>query len=118
MIEVEGINELQGYLDSLISKLTSSTFWAQLGNILEKARRYAASISPVVTGSYRGSHRVVIGAMSATLSIDPTARNGDMLVSRYAGSVEQRHQVYARTFAYSQRLAVEGAEVIGGELIK
>jgi len=119
-LQIEGLEEVQVYLDDLVVKLESSEFWdPELAGILEEARRFAASISPVVTGSYRAAHRVVVGNMRATLSIDPAARNSatGTPVSRYAANVEERHGVYARTFAYTERLAVRGAEAIGRNLV-
>lgn len=119
-LQIEGLKEIQEYVDGLIAKLQSSSFWTpELGEILEKARRYAVSISPVITGSYAGAHRVVVGDMQAALSIDPSARNlaTGMLVTRYAGAVERRHQVYSRTAGHTMRLAVRGAEIIGENVI-
>lgn len=118
-LQIEGLTELQAYLDEVTKNLGDEEAWG-LGEILEEARRFAASISPVVTGSYRAAHRVVVGQMQATLSIDPAARNSatGIPVSRYAASVEERHRVYARTAMHTRRLAVRGAEAIGENLLR
>lgn len=123
MIEltVTGVDELLEYLDTVKGRLSSSEFWtAELAAMLEEARRFASDISPVVTGSYAGAHRVVTGNMYAELSIDPRARNtvsGDP-VTRYAAAVEEKHQVYGRTFSYTRRLVTKHAEVIGSKAIQ
>lgn len=120
-VEVVGLEEFQEYLEVMGARLASKDFWEiALGGAMEKARRYAASISPVVTGSYRGAHRVTVGRMCATLSIDPTARNtaSGGLVRRYAGPVEKRHRVYARTASQLLGLAERAGEGLLEELVK
>lgn len=98
MIEVEGLDELKEFLDSLIERLSSGRAWGEsLGRLLKIGKRHAVSISPVVSGSYRDAHRVVVGDSQAELSIDPSARNVGVKVERYAASVEKRHKVYDRT---------------------
>jgi len=117
-LRVEGIDELVDYLDGICVKLSSNDFWGrELVDILGEARRYAASISPVITGSYRDAHRVVVGTMGAELSIDPVARNTStgIRVTRYAAPVEDRHYVYARTNAFVDRLSIDA---IGEELLR
>ena len=119
-LEIEGLEEAQAYLDEVNTRLGSDEFWdPELGAILEEARRFAASISPVVTGSYQAAHRVVVGQIQATLSIDPAARNTTtgVPVSRYAAGVEERHGIYVRTGEFVQRLAARGAEAIGEALL-
>lgn len=114
-LQFEGFDEAIAYLESLIAKLESNDFWASiLGEWLEQSRRFAVSISPVVTGSYQAAHRVVVGAMQAELSIDPSARNIEtgVPVSRYAGPVEERHRVYLHTFGHTERLVARDAQII------
>lgn len=117
-IEVRGLVELRAYLDRLRERVLSTGPF--LAKIMRRARRYAASISPVVTGSYRRAHRVTSGDMWAELSIDPCARNTrtGVSVSRYAGPVEARHGVYDRTKSYAQRLAVSMAGELGRSLVR
>ncbi len=106
MIVVEGLEEARAYLTSL-----SDLDWQ--GPLEAGGRslvRFAASISPVVTGSYAGAHRATVDGKTLTLSIDPMARNKSVPVTRYAGAVEERHQVYARS-------AVQGVQ-IGAQVLE
>ena len=97
---VEGLDEAQAWLDAMSERAASAAEWTKtLDAIGEASRRVAVSISPVVTGSYAGSHRVVASGMTVELSINPLARNGKTPVTAYAGAVERRHQVYGRTAA-------------------
>lgn len=118
---IDGLDELRNRLEGLRGKLASGTFWTGLFSpVMEEARRFAASISPVASGSYQAAHRVVMGANNATLSIDPRARNTrtGVLVTRYAASVEEAHKVYEQTHAYAQRLAVVGGSILKENLIR
>jgi hypothetical protein len=75
--------------------------------------RCAVSISPVVTGAYRGAHTIVQEGDKAILTIDQRAINpqSGVPVTRYAAAVEARHQVYGRTASEAgMRAATEGAE--------
>ena len=100
MIEVEGMEEAQAYLAKLKARLSDDRTWTgPLKRFGVVAVQFARSISPVVTGSYQASHRAAVERKTLTISIDPAARNtvSGTLVTRYAGPVEKRHQVYART---------------------
>jgi len=106
VIVVEGLEEAQVFIAGL--KLTDADWQKSLEKMGGELRRFAASVSPVITGSYRDSHRAVVDRKIMTLSIDPAARNTatGTPVTRYAGAVEQRHHVYAGTFFRAIRLAV------------
>lgn len=106
MIQIEGLEEAQVFITGLTLK--DADWSGLLGKMGHGLRRYAATISPVITGSYRDSHRAVVDDKTMTLSIDPAARNTatGVLVTRYAGPVEQRHQVYGQTFIKACRMAV------------
>lgn len=110
MIQVEGLEEAQVFITGL--KLKDADWSSLLEKMGHGLRRYAATISPVITGSYRDSHRAVVDGKVMTLSIDPAARNTatDVLVTRYAGSVERKHQVYGSAFVKAVRMAVTMAE--------
>lgn len=99
-VEVTGLDTVLARLERLGIRVSRADVWrGVLGGTVRSLQRFAVDISPVVTGSYQSSHQTVVRGMTATLSIDPTARNvvtGD-LVTSYAGSVEERHQVYKRT---------------------
>ena len=79
-------------------------------------QRYLRGISPVITGSYRASHRITIGKNEIRLGVDPTARNTatNILVSRYAGRVEERWHVYAQGADQAERVFTR----VLGELAK
>lgn len=111
---------VMSWIKRLINRLSSGKFWnKELGDLAKDARRYAADISPVATGSYRDAHEVAIGDRKATLTIDPTARNikSGGLVSRYAADVEAKHQVYGRTGAYVARIGAQRVEIMGERLL-
>jgi len=120
-IEVHGLQAARDRLETLYNRSASTAFWQQyLREEMEDALEYARLISPVVTGSYQGSHRVAISGMQATLSVDPTARNvkSNVLVTRYAPSVEARHQVYKRTAAHLDRISGKGAAALARKLVE
>jgi len=118
MIKVEyvGIREAAEDIEGLAIRLTSDVFWAPvLGSAIAEARRYAMSISPVDTGAYKGSHIAEVEGVMATLKIDPLARNprSGVLVTRYAGAVEEHHHIYERTAReILPRLAIDAAQVL------
>lgn len=107
-ISFEGMEEVIGALDRIAS-VAGGDWKGPLGALGERVRRYAASISPVITGSYRDAHRFAMSYRQAEVSIDPSARNtaSGVLVSSYAQPVEDRHRVYGRTFDQVGRLAVQ-----------
>ncbi len=78
----------------------------------EVLHRYAVSISPVVTGTYRDAHTIFQGKMRSVVAIDPGSP-----AMRYAVYVEERHHVYERTYLEAgPRSAVVGAERLVEEL--
>lgn len=74
---------------------------------LKAPLRYAMSISPVLTGAYRDSHRIAVKGKRSSLFVDPNARSGRGYVSQYAGVIEGRLGVYAKTAKEVDRLAVD-----------
>jgi len=121
MVVVEGLKEIQIHLGALGKKASSEAFWRPILHVLSEGVRldYMWPASPVITGSYRASHRTVISAiprgMQSVLSVDPKARNTDsgILVTRYMIPVEERHFVYARSFAYANRMVANKVDQIG-----
>jgi len=120
ILEVRIISdEITPWLVQTQEKLSSDRFWTRaLLPMMEHLQRYAAGISPVLTGSYAGSHQVSVSGRTVALGIDPTARNAvsGELVERYAGAVEELHQVYARTWEEAERMADEALENAAKEL--
>lgn len=116
MIVMEGMEEAQAFLAELRRKAAGD--WKAIEDLGHDLVRYAVSVSPIVTGSYAGAHRLSMEGKTATISIDPTARNTKtgMPVTRYAGAVEARHQVYGRTGEEANRLAVTATEDLAKEL--
>lgn len=115
-LELQGFEEAIALLAGWERLLQSDELWqpATLA-AAEEFRRFAASISPVRTGAYRGAHVVIQGRMAATMTIDSGAINPvtGTPVSRYAGPVEERHGVYQRTFDQAAgRAGAAGVEVI------
>ena len=116
-IEIDGMEEIQDALDR-ITRVAAGNWSVAMTALGAELVRYATSISPVITGSYAGSHRSTVIFKGVELSIDPSARN---IISRtrvidYADSVENRHSVYARTFGQLPRLAVAAEDVIFEEM--
>ena len=121
ILQTEGIEEIESYLESLIARLESDDLWAPtLGGTIGEALRYARSISPVDTGSYQAAHRVVVDGKQAMLSIDPGARNirTGAPVEDYAGYVEARDHVYARTAVMFPRIIQQGSMRLLQELTR
>ena len=120
-VTTEGLDETIAYLNDLADRLADEKEWSgALSDLLEQGRRFAWSISPVVTGSYRAAHKVMTSGRTAVLGIDPAARNvrTGVPVERYAAAVEQRHQVYGRTAAYIEAAASSAAEQLVEEMIE
>ena len=110
MIRVEGLEEAQAFIANL--KLADDDWQRPLEKAGRELVRHAASVSPIVTGSYAGAHRATVAGTGVTLFISPVARNvkTGTLVTRYAMAVEGRHQVYAMA-------AVKAAQ-IGTDVLK
>jgi len=115
-VEVEGLDRLQEALDTLMKKASSEAFWGPVLRVLCEDVRLSHTwgISPVITGSYRASHRTVVTGLQAVMAVDPRARNTDsgILVTRYMVPVEVRHHVYARSFGYARRMVANKVEQI------
>lgn len=115
-VEIEGLKEVQEYLDKLVERASSEAFWGPILRTLSEDVRLSHTwgISPVITGSYRASHRTVVTGLQAVMAVDPRARNTDsgILVTRYMVPVEVRHHVYARSFAYARRMVANKVERI------
>lgn len=116
-IVVEGLDEVQAYLKGLRQRAKDHT--RVLVGLAMNLQRFAHSISPVVTGSYASSHRATITEKMVEISIDPSARNtvSRVLVTSYAGPVEDRHRVYARIGDEATRLLPGVVEEIVKEII-
>ena len=102
-VKIRGAQRTRKYLKTVRTRATSDSFWqSELMDIARVGLRFACSISPVITGRYRGAHELILSGKRATWHVSPTARNvmTGMLVSEYAAAVEARHQVYARTAAH------------------
>jgi len=112
-------DEITPWLADVSAKLGNRAWWLKaMLPAMEGLQRFAVGISPVVTGSYAGSHRVSVSGETVKLSVDPTARNTKtgQLVQRYAGAVEERHQVYTRTWAEAEQAADAALEDMAKDL--
>lgn len=120
-IEIEGEIKAGAMLDRIKRRAASDAVWqAGLAPGMEEIKRFAMSVSPVLTGSYRASHRVAMAGKTATLSIDSLARNvkSGVPVTRYAMAVEEQHEVYAQTADVARRMAPRIAENVKREILK
>lgn len=116
-LETRGFDEVLAYLDEWIAQLKSEGLWSPATvAAAEEFRKYAESISPVVTGAYQRAHVVIPQqGMVAVMTIDPRATNptSGTPVTQYAGPVEGHHHIYQRTFDRAAARAGEaGVEVI------
>jgi hypothetical protein len=92
--------------------------------ITAREHRYAVSINPVDTGSWRASHRQTIesSGLRGHVFLQPGATNSRTggPVSRYAGMYEARrgrYAVYLRTFEEDGRKALDaGGDIVRGAL--
>lgn len=116
-VEFEGLEEFLKRLELMKDEISRVAM--SLVKMMGEVRRVTQDISPVITGSYRASHRITHGEMWAAMDIDPMARNieSDILVVRYAGPVEERHRVYAQSWHVAERMAVQLAKDLGGRLV-
>lgn len=119
-LEVKGLDQALARLSKVERNIRGLSAQTAFGDAMSSLHRFAVSISPVVTGAYQGSHRLVVSRMTATLSIDPAARNpvSGESVERYAAAVEERHNVYGRTAAEAERMADKIAKDILREVVK
>jgi hypothetical protein len=116
-ITVENADEVQEAIDQIM-EVASGSWATALEPLGVSMYRNAVSISPVVTGSYAGAHRITVGDKVVTLEIDPQSRNfiSGGLVTDYAGAVERRHSVYSRTADVMYRLAADVENVLAEEM--
>lgn len=120
-LRVEGLQEVVAYLEKIRKRAASTAFWQVfLRAVVGKGRGYAQAISPVVTGSYRSAHRDQVSGVTATLDIDPAARNtvSNIFVTRYAGNVEENHQVYGRTAVYLEKISEQSLNELSRRLVQ
>jgi len=120
-LNVKGVQEALDYLAKVRKRVASTAFYQPfLRKVIGQGVSYARAISPVVTGSYRASHRDAVAGLTATLDIDPTARNvvSNCFVTRYAGPVEERHQVYGRTAVYLEKIAEQSLGELSRRLVE
>ena len=118
-LEVRGLKEATARLSRMERRVKGLSADKVAGKAMASLQRYAAGISPVVTGAYQGSHMVTMDRWKATLSIDPSATNptSGVLVTRYAGAVEDRYAVYGRTGEMAAGMADQIAEEIAREVL-
>ena len=112
-------DEITPWLADVSEKLHGDSNWIRaIMPAMEDLQRFVVGISPVVTGSYAGSHRLSVSGREVKLSIDPSSRNikTGQLVQRYAGAVEERHQVYAQGWEEAERLARRALEDLAEEM--
>lgn len=120
-VHVEGLDTVLARFALLGRRVSSDRVWAvMLGSGINRFHRMVVELSPVDTGSYQASHRVAIDARTATLNIDPAARNtrSDILVRRYAAPVEQRYMVYRQAAGQAPRVMAVAVKEMLEELVK
>ena len=120
-LDVRGVQEALDYLAKVRKRAASVAFYQPfLRKVIGQGVSYARAISPVITGSYRGAHRDAVAGLTATLDIDPTARNtvSNCFVTRYAGAVEERHQVYGRTAVYLEKISEQSLAELSRRLVQ
>jgi hypothetical protein len=116
-LELQGFEEVEALLVQWERLLQSDELWDPATRAAaEEFKRYAESISPVITGSYKRAHTIVpVEGMSMAVVIDEGAVNpiSGARVIEYAGPVENRHHVYQRTFDRAGgRAGVAGVDAI------
>lgn len=120
-LKVDGMQEVVAYLEKVRKRAVSIAFWQVfLRGVIGKGRGYAQSVSPVITGSYRSAHREEVVGLTAILDIDPAARNtvSNVFVTRYAGPVEERHQVYGRTATHLAKISEQSLGKLARRLVE
>lgn len=120
-LDVRGVQEALDYLAKVRKRAASVAFYQPfLCKIIGQGRGYAQATSPVITGSYRAAHRDAVAGLTATLDIDPTARNviSNCFVTRYAGSVEENHQVYGRTAVHLEKISEQSLAELSRRLVE
>jgi len=122
-LSIEGIQEAQKQNNAMIAALRpTNLFGAVIQGVTIAVQRYAVSITHVVTGSLRASHRMAVKKLEGKVFIDPGATN-PLTQQRPAdyGVTEQRrggdHAFYTRTEREAgQRLARQGADIIRAKI--
>ena len=119
-LRVIGVEDTEQFIEDWARLVSSDELWiATTTAAVQELQRFAVSISPVVTGSYRGAHKVFSESKQAILTIDSSAFNpiSRRRVIDYAGVVEERHNIYGQTFnQMSERAAIRGVEIVEDKL--
>lgn len=120
-LNVKGVQEALDYLAKVRKRAASVAFYQPfLRKVIGQGISYVRAISPVITGSYRAAHRDAVAGLTATLDVDPAARNtvSNCFVIRYAGSVEENHQVYGRTAVYLEKISEQNLGKLSRRLVE
>jgi len=101
ILETRGFEEAEALFAEWERLLQSPELWdAAILAVAKEFKRYAESISPVVTGAYQRAHVIIPVQGGMAVTIDKGAINpvSGARVIEYAGPVEDEHHVYQRTF--------------------
>lgn len=118
--EIEGLKELQAYNERLIAGLRGPFLNKAVRDTTLAAHNYAKSITHVVSGTLRASHRMelVSARQEGIISIDKSARNpfSGSLPSEYGIYEHDRggeHAFYQRTVdEYGERAGKAGLDIL------
>jgi hypothetical protein len=122
---IRGLQQAQAAANQAAAAVTAGgALGRAVKHVTARVHRYATTINPVDTGSWRGSQRQTIeqGGLVGHVFLQPGATNSrtGTPVSRYAGMYEARkgrYAVYLRTFEEDGQKALdEGGAIARGAL--
>jgi hypothetical protein len=123
-VQIEGLKELQAYNERLMAGLRGPFLNKAVRDTTLGAHKYAKSITHVVTGTLRASHRmeIVSARQQGIISIDRSARNPYNGGMPYEYGVYEHdrgddHAFYARTVSeYGDTALRSGVEILMGSV--
>ncbi len=122
---IKGLQQAQAATNQAAAAVTAGgALGRAVRHITARVHRYAVTINPVDTGSWRASQRQTIESDGLTghVFLQPGATNSrsGVAVSRYAGVWEARkgrYAVYLRTFEEDGQKALDaGGDIVRGAL--
>lgn len=116
--EIEGLRELEGYLQRVSTGLRGPLLWAAIQQATQAARDYAAEITHVITGSLQGAHETVMDSVrnEGRVQINRDARNPENDTPPYEYGVYEHGRGGGHSFY--ERTVDEAGDRIAGEALE
>ena len=115
--QILGLRELQQFLSNVIEGLRGTYLIGAIERATEEARKYAASVTHVDTGSLQGAHETEIDSARNVgyVQISQSARNPESNTPPFEYGVYEHERGGAH--AFYQRTVDDRGEQIGGDAL-